>query len=284
MFQLVSEGYVPVLKIQFVDGRSFTDAEVSGARKLAIVNQTFVKKYLASDKPIGKQVRITQLANYEDPVKEPMFEIIGLVADAKNRGLQDPVEPEIWIPYSVTGSAFRGILVRTAKDPMTMMNAVQQEIWATDRNVAVTLTGTLEGYISQFSYAGPRFGFMLMAIFSSIGLVLVTLGVYSVLAYTTARRTHEIGIRMALGAEGSDVLRLVVQMGLRLVAIGVGLGLIASLGLGRVIATQLWGVSPYDPWTLTCVPTLLIITGLLACWVPARRAASVDPLVALRYE
>ncbi|PYU44879.1 MAG: hypothetical protein DMG54_07780 [Acidobacteria bacterium] len=284
MFQLVSEGYFPVLKIQFVDGRSFTEAEVSGARKLAIVNQTFVKKYLANENPIGKQVRIAQLANFEDPVKEPMFEIIGLVADAKNRGLQDPVEPEIWIPYTVTGSAFRGILVRTAKDPMAMMNAVQQEIWATDRNVALTLTGTLEGYISQFSYAGPRFGFMLMTIFSSIGLVLVTLGVYSVLAYTTARRTHEIGIRMALGAEGRDVVRLVVRTGLRLVAIGVALGLLASLALGRVMGTQLWGVSPYDPWTLTCVPALLIITGLLSCWVPARRAASVDPLVALRYQ
>src|SRR5881394_300866 len=254
VFQLVSEGYFPVLKIQFVDGRSFTEAEVSGARKLAIVNQTLVKKYLASENPIGKQVRIAQLANFEDPVKEPVFEIIGLVADAKNRGLQDPVEPEIWIPYTVTGSAFRGILVRTAKDPMAMMNAVQQEIWATDQNVAVTLTGTLEGYISQFSYAGPRFGFMLMTIFSSIGLVLVTLGVYSVLAYTTARRTHEIGIRMALGAEGRDVVRLVVRMGLRLVAIGVALGLLASLALGRVIGSQLWGVSAYDLWTLVSVP------------------------------
>src|SRR6266581_1514639 len=284
MFQLVSEGYFPVLKIQFVGGRGFTEAEVNGARKLAIVNQTFVKKYLGNENPIGRQVRIAQLAEFDDAVKEPMFEIIGLVADAKNRGLQDPVEPEIWVPFTVTGSAFRGILVRTAQEPMTMMNAVRHEIWATDASVAVTLTGTLEGYISQFSYAGPRFGFMLMTIFSSIGLVLVTLGVYSVLAYTTARRTHEIGIRMALGAEGPDVLRLVVSMGLRLVAIGVALGLLASLALGRVIGTQLWGVSPYDPWTLTCVPALLIITGLLSCWVPARRAASVDPLVALRYQ
>jgi len=115
MFQLVSEGYFPVLKIQFVDGRGFTEAEVNGARKLAIVNQTFVKKYLGNENPIGKQVRIAQLAEFEDAVKEPMFEIIGLVADVKNRGLQDPVEPEIWVPYTVTGSAFRGILVRTAK-------------------------------------------------------------------------------------------------------------------------------------------------------------------------
>jgi len=284
MFELVSEGYFPTLKIQFVDGRGFTEAEVSGARKLALVNQTFVKKYLGNENPIGKQVRIAQLAEFEDAVKEPTFEIIGLVADVKNRGLQDPVDPEIWVPYTVTGSSFRGILVRTAREPLTMLSAVEHEIWATDANVAVTLAGTMEGYISQFSYAGPRFGFLLMTIFSSIGLVLVTLGVYSVLAYTTARRTQEIGIRLALGAKGSDVLGLVVRMGLRLVGIGVGLGLIASLALGRVIATQLWGVSAYDPWTLTCVPLLLVITGLMACWLPARRAANVDPLVALRYE
>src|SRR6266568_3281723 len=284
MFQLCSEGYFAVLKIQFLDGRAFTAAEVNGARKLAVVNQTFVHKYLGKENPIGKQVRIAQLSEFDDPVKDPMFEIIGLVADAKNRGLQEPPEPEIWVPFTVTGSAFRGILVRTAKEPLTMMNAVQHEIWATDANVALTFTGTLEGYISQFSYAGPRFGFLMMTIFGTIGLVLVTIGVYSVLAYTTARRTHEIGIRMALGAEGPDVLRLVVSMGLRLVAIGVALGLIASLALGRVIATQLWGVSPYDLWTLTCVPALLMITGLLACWILARRAATVDPLVALRYE
>jgi putative ABC transport system permease protein len=164
------------------------------------------------------------------------------------------------------------------------MNAVQHEIWATDANVAVTLTGTLEGYISQFSFAGPRFGFFLMTIFGSIGLVLVTIGVYSVLAYTTARRTHEIGIRMALGAEGAEVQRMVIRMGLKLVALGVGIGLIVTVAIGRVIATQLWGVSAYDPWTLVCVPALLLITGILACWLPARRAAGVDPLVALRYE
>jgi len=284
MFQLVSEGYFPVLKIQFIDGRAFTEAEVNGARKLAIVNQTFVRKYLTNENPIGRQVRIAQLAEFEDAVKEPTFEIIGLVADAKNRGLQDPPQPEIWIPYTVTGSAFRGILVRTASEPLTMMNAVQHEIWATDANVAVTLTGTLEGYISQFSFAGPRFGFFLMSIFGAIGLVLVTIGVYSVLAYTTARRTHEIGIRMALGANRSDVQGMVIRMGLKLVGLGVGIGLMVSVALGKVIATQLWGVSAYDPWTLVCVPALLLATGIVACWLPARRAAGVDPLVALRYE
>jgi len=284
LFQLCSEGYFSVLKIQFLDGRNFTESEVYGARKLAVVNQTFAKKYLNGENPIGRQVRIAQLTEFDDPVKEPVFEIIGLVADAKNQGLQDPTLPEMWIPYTVTGSAFRGILVRTAGEPLSVQNAVQHEIWATDSNVALTLTGTLEGYISQFSFAGPRFGFLLMSIFAGVGLVLVTIGVYSVLAYTTSCRTQEIGIRMALGANGSSVLGMVLRMGLKLVGIGVGLGLLASLALGRVIATQLWGVSAYDLWTLASVAAVLLLTGMLACWLPARRASNVDPLVALRYE
>jgi putative ABC transport system permease protein len=284
LFQLCSEGYFPVLKIQFIDGRSFTPGEVDGKRKLAVVNQTFVRKYLGNDNPIGQRVHIAQLETFPDPLPDAWFEIIGVVADAKNRGLQDAPEPEVWVPYTVTGSAARGVLVRTAQEPMSMMNAVRHEIWATDNTVALTLTGTLEGYISQFTFAGPRFGFLLMTIFSCIGLILVTIGVYSVLAYTAARRTHEMGIRMALGAEGRDVLKLVIAMGLKLVALGVVIGVIASLLLARVIATQLWGVSAYDPFTLGAVSALLLITGLIACWIPARRAATVDPLVALRYE
>jgi putative ABC transport system permease protein len=138
--------------------------------------------------------------------------------------------------------------------------------------------------MSQYIYAGPRFGFLLMAIFGSIGLILVTIGVYSVLAYTTARRTHEIGIRMALGAKGGDVLGLVIKTGLRLVLAGVAVGLMASLALSRVIETQLWGVSAYDPVTLGGAVLLLLATGVLACWIPARRASRVEPLVALRYE
>ncbi len=284
MFQLCSEGYFGVLKIQFVQGRPFTEAEVNGARKLAVINQTFAQKYLKDENPLGQRVHLAQLEQFPDPLHDPWFEIIGVVADVKNQGLQEPVTPEVWVPYTMTGSAARGVLVRTAKEPLTMLNTVRQEIWSTDRSVALTLTGTLEGYISQFSYAGPRFGFLLMTIFASIGLILVTVGVYSVLAYAAARRTHEIGIRMALGAERGDVVKLVLRMGLRLVILGVSIGLAASLILARVISSQLWGVSAYDPATLATVPLLLLFTGLVACWVPARRASRVDPLVALRYE
>jgi len=284
MFEQCSEGYFSVLKMQFLEGRSFTEAEVNGARKLAVVNQTFMKKYLPGDNPIGRQVRIAELAELRDKLPEPIFEIIGVVADAKNLGLENPPVPEIWIPYTVAALPYSGILVRTANDPLTMLNAVRHEVWATDSNVALSLTGSLEGYISQYSYATRRFAFVLTTIFGAVGLTLVIIGVYSVLSYTTVRRTQEIGIRMALGAQGSDVLAMVIRMGLQLVAVGVVLGLLVSIALAPIIATQLWGVSAYDPWTLTCVPVVLLTTGFLACWFPARRAARVDPLVALRYE
>src|SRR6266478_1657651 len=283
LFQLCSEGYFPVLKIQFINGRPFTEAEVEGKRKLAVINQTFAHKYLGNENPLGQRVHIPQLERFPDKLADPWFEIIGVVADVKNNGLQDPVRPEMWVPYTMTGSGARGVLVRTGPEPMTMMSAIRHEIWATDSNVALTFTGTLESFIASFSYAGPRFGFLLMTVFGSIGLVLVTIGMYSVLAYTTARRTHEIGIRMALGAEKRDVLHLVVRMGVGLVGAGIVLGIIASLGVARVIATQLWGISAYDPITLTSVAALLLITGIVACWIPARRASRVDPLIALRY-
>jgi putative ABC transport system permease protein len=284
LFQLCSEGYFPVLKIQFIDGRPFTEAEVEGKRKLAVINQTFAHKYLGNENPLGQRVHIAQLEQFPDKLADPWFEIVGVVADAKNRGLQDAPEPEMWVPYTMTGSGARGVLVRTGPEPMTMMNAVRHEVWATDSNVALTFTGTLEQFIANFSYAGPRFGFLLMTVFGAIGLVLVTIGVYSVLAYTTARRTHEIGIRMALGAEKRDVLGLVIRMGVGLVGAGIVLGVITSLAVARVIATQLWGVSAYDPITLTSVSALFLLTGIVACWIPARRASRVDPLIALRYE
>lgn len=284
LVQLCSEGYFGVVKITFLEGRTFTEAEVSDRRKVAVVNQSFVKKYLGKLSPLGQRIRLLELANFPDPVQDPWFEVIGVVRDAKNQGLEEPPMAEAWVPYTVTGSGERGILVRTVNDPLLLLNTVRREIWATDRNVALTLTGTLEGFIGEFSYAGPRFAFLMMAIFAGVGLVLVTIGVYSVIAYTASRQTHEIGIRMALGARRSDVLRLVLRMGARLVVLGLVIGLAVSLALSRVIASQLWGVSPYDPATLASVVAVLLVTGLVACWVPAQRATRVDPLVALRYE
>jgi putative ABC transport system permease protein len=168
--------------------------------------------------------------------------------------------------------------------PLSLLNDVRREIRASDRNVALGLTGSLEDFLKQFSYAAPRFGLVLMGVFASVGLALVALGVFSVIAYTVAQRTHEIGIRMALGAGTADVVRMVLWMGLKLVGLGVVVGLLASFALTRVIANQLWEVSPRDPLTLGAAVIVVALAGLAACYFPARRATQVDPLVALRYE
>ena len=285
VLQNISEGYFRVLRIPFKTGRAFSEAEINDARKLAVVNETFASTYFRGEDPIGHRVKLGALETLADPTREPWFEIVGVVADVTNNGLQDSVLPEVWVPYTVTGSGDKVLLVRSQQIPMALMNDVRQAVWATDAGVALAFPGALEDRISQQLYAGPRFGFLLMTIFGCLGLILVSVGVYSVLAYATARKTHEIGIRMALGAERSDVVRLVIRAGLRLVTAGVAVGLLVSLLLGRAIEAELSrGVKPYDPETLVGTTLLLVATGALACWIPARRAARVDPMAALRYE
>jgi len=284
VFELPSEGYSRVLKTQFLQGRPFTDAEVNDARRVAVINETLARRYLAGENPIGQRIRINNLENFPDPVSDPWFEVIGVVRDLLNDGVHRPIRPEIWIPYTITGSAARGILVRTVGDPLGLLNAVRQEIWSTDRSVAVTLNGRLEDYINSYDYSGPRFTLLLTSIFASVGLILVVTGVYSVVAYATARRTHEIGIRMALGADPGSAIKLVVGAGLRVIGVGIAIGVAGSLAVSRVIAGELWQVSARDPVTIVGVAVLLLLTGAVACWIPARRASNIEPILALRHE
>jgi putative ABC transport system permease protein len=248
------------------------------------VNHAFAERYFGADHPLGRRVRLADLESFPDRVSDAWFEVIGVVNDAKNQGLQLPAQPEVWVPYTVTGSGQRGVLVRTEGDPLMLMNEVRRAVWATDRSVALTYTGTLENFLNLQSYAGPKFGFVMMGIFAAVGLILVVIGVYSVVAYAVARRTHEIGIRMALGATRSSAMWLVLGMGLRVVALGVALGFGVSLVLSRIVASQLWRVSAYDPLTITAVTAILILTGTLACFVPARRATGIEPVRALRHD
>ena len=291
--QNVSAAYFSVLRIPFEMGHPFTEAEINDARKVAVVNRRFVSTYLSGEDPIGRRVKLLGLESVADSLRDPSFEIVGVVGNVANQGapgygrggLQAAIEPQVWVPYTVTGSGMQVLVVRSAQAPMALMNEVQQAVWATDPGVALVYPDALEHAISQGLYAGPRFALLLMIIFGCVGLILVSVGVYSVLAYTTAQKTHEIGIRMALGAERANVLRLVILEGLRLVLAGVAVGLVGSLLLGRAVEAELWpGVKPYDPVTLASTVLLLLATGVLACWIPARRAARVDPMVALRYE
>lgn len=283
IYTLCSEGYLSTLQLRLLRGRTLSETEVNSARKVAVVNQALVNKFLGNEDPIGRLVKINGLEKLSgSAVKEPVFEIVGVISDARNQGIRDPALPEILIPYPITGAFDRAILVRTSGPPAAMIESVRREIWAVDRSIALSFAGSLEGYMMQFMYAEPRFGMILMGVFAGVGLVLVAIGVFSVIAYTVSRETHQIGIRMALGAQRADVLGMVLRMGLQLLGLGVGIGLLASFGVTRVIANQLWGISPRDPVTLVAVVAVVVLAGAAACYIPARRATCVEPLVALR--
>jgi predicted permease len=284
IYQLCSEGYFPTVGLKLIRGRVLTEQEVLDRRRVAVVNRMLVQKFFGKDDPIGRQITLKDLGTIPDPVKDPSFTIVGVISDAKNQGLQEPVIPEVFIPYTVTGFYARGILVRTASDPLALENAVRREIWAVDRGVALTLTGTLKGYLKSFSYSGPQFALTILSIFAGIGLILVAIGAYSVMAYTVSQQTHELGIRMALGAAERSLFLMVLRMGAILISAGLVVGVIASLLLNRLIANQLWGVKPHDPLTMISVIVIIAIIGTIACLVPARRATRVDPLISLRHE
>jgi putative ABC transport system permease protein len=291
VFQQVTEEYLPALRLELKAGRWFSAADINDARKIAVVNETFVRKYLPNDDPIGRRVRLASLQHIErrletaaEPVRDAWFEIVGVIGDVSNRGPRAPIEPEMLLPSTIARSVTQVLIVRTSQDPASLTNAVRREVSAIDPGVPLIRPGALEHVLSQQVYAGPRFGLLLMTVFGAVGLILVTVGVYSVLAYSTTEKTHEIGIRMALGAEGHDVLGLIVKSGLRPVIAGLAIGLAMSTLLGRFLSTQLVGVTPYDPRTLTAAAMLLTAIAAIACWIPARRAAHVDPLVALRHE
>jgi putative ABC transport system permease protein len=284
LFQLVSEGYFPTLELRLDRGCLLSENDVESARRVAVINETLAHNFFGKEDPLGKSIKFNFLDTIADAPHDAYFEIIGIISDAKNRGLQETPLPEAFVPYTITGSFERGVLVRTSVEPLSMLTSVRREIWSVDRGVALTLTGTLEDYLRRFSYAQPRFGLILFGFFATMGLILVAIGVFSVMAYTVSLQTHEIGIRMALGAQRDTVLKMVLRRGLVLIAIGIGIGEVASVGLTRVVQSQIWGVSPRDPLTFGAVLIVLIMVGAAACFAPARRATRVDPLVALRYE
>jgi putative ABC transport system permease protein len=283
-FGLCSESYFQTLGIQLMQGRVFSGSEVNSGKRVAVINLALARAYFHEEDPIGKKIELSSFDTLPDYPHNAYFEIIGVVGDAKNRGLHDPAMPEAYIPYTTTAVGTRNLLVKSAGVSSSLLNSVRREVWALDPDVALADTGSIEGQLREEFYAEPQFVSFVLVALGGIGLALVLIGVFSVMGYIVALRTQEIGVRVALGAGNNDILKMVLLKGLRMIGAGLGAGLIASFVLGRVAASQVWGVSASDPATFLSVSAVLILAGATACFLPARRATRVDPLVAIRYE
>jgi predicted permease len=285
-YRLVSPGYFRAMKIALIRGRDFAKQDEGQAPGVVIINQALQRLYFPNEDPIGKRITI---GGYSDQ----WGEIIGVVGDVRHWWAgTDPV-PEMYWDYSQSWLA-RGrtlsshrrslsLALRTDGDPRSLIQDVRREVNALDKALPVSSVRTMEERMGS-TLAGTRFNTLLLLLFAGLALILAVVGLYGVISYVVAESTHEIGVRMALGAQAGDVLRLVLGQGMKLTLTGVGIGLLASFGLTRVIKDMLYGVGPADPLTFVAIAVLLTATALIACYIPARRATKVDPMVALRYE
>jgi predicted permease len=287
---LVGGDYFGALRIPLVLGRAFSQFEMTGSRRVGIINEEMLRRYWPTGGAIGSQVVIPNLdlkgapevfvpPNAADPI-----EIVGVVATARNGGLLEPARPAIYVPWTALIPPSSAFLVRTQADPHKLVNAIREQVRAIDPDEPLIQVQTLEEGMSRFETAYPRFSMTLFSIFAAVALLLAASGIYSVVAYVVARRTHEFGIRMALGANRGDVLGLVVRMTARLMVAGIAIGLGCSLALSRVIANYVSGWHANDPAAFIGVTVTLSVAALLASWFPARRAVAIQPMQALRHE
>jgi putative ABC transport system permease protein len=268
----VSGDFFRTLRIPLLRGREFTPADEKNQNTI-IINEAMARKFWPGTDPIARRI----LTGHQD---RPL-EIIGVVGDVKGAGLNAAAKPEMYTPLRGFWYAF--LVLRTNQEPFALTSAVRQEIAALDRGVPVYQVATMDQLLSS-SLATQRFNLFLLVLFAAVALGLAAIGIYGVLAFSVSRRTHEIGIRLALGACPGDVLRLVVRQGMQLVITGIALGIAGALALTRLMASMLYGVSATDPATFILVSVLLVMVALIACCVPARRAMRVDPMAALRME
>jgi predicted permease len=283
--RFVSDGLRQTYLLRLIRGRDFTRADVESRRKVTVVNETFVKRYLGSENPLGRTILLPQLAKMQPgPIADPMFEIVGVAQDSLNRGPRDPIVPEAWLPFSHQVGPAAYLTVRTTGDAARMINTVRQQIRAVSRDVALLRPDAFDTILHRDVQAQPRFVLIVLGMFAAAGVVLVALGIYGVLAYTVSQQTREIAIRMAIGGEHRDVLRMVIGAGFRLVGVGVSIGFAVSFLTNRLLQAQLFNTSPQDTATVISVALIIGVVALAACWVPARRALRIEPMTALRQE
>jgi putative ABC transport system permease protein len=274
----VSADYFKAMGIPLRRGRVFTERDTEGSPPVAVINETMAQKIFPNEDPIGKRI------TFDDRNKNPeWFEIVGIVGDVKHYGLDQQTTMQTYEPYTQQPPAAMSLVVRSAVDPTSLSAAIRSEVLKLDKEQPTNYIKTLNEYFA-ISVAQQRFSVVLLGIFAAVALVLAAVGIYGVLSYAVTQRTQEIGIRMALGAGQRDVFRLVVGRGMLLSMFGVVGGLVAAFALTRLMASLLFGVTATDAVTFASVASLLFAVALLACYIPARRATKIDPLVALRYE
>jgi putative ABC transport system permease protein len=278
-FHSVSPDYFKTLGIILRRGRVFTEEDRAGAPRVALINQTAAEKFFPGEDPIGKRLRPYVTPNYD--THENFVEVVGVVADVRYGRLEEAIEPDIYVSSLQPTDRTYTLIVRSSVDPAAITEAVRREVLALDRNVPLTAIQTMEERAAEVT-SRTRFIAVLLGLFAGLALALSGVGIYGVMAYHVSARTREIGIRVALGARGGDVLRLVVAQGMKPVLIGIVIGVGAAYALTRSMKTLLYGVSATDPLTFVGIAVLLALVALLACYIPARRAAKVDPLEALR--
>ena len=276
-YTVASGEYFRTMNIALLRGRVFTDADAANSPQVMVVSNAFAKHYFPNDDAIGKRL----IMDGED--KTPR-EIIGVVGDVRRKGLDIDVQPEMYVSYLQQPDRRMNLVLRTeARDASLLTQAARAEVKAFDPAQIIWRVQTLEQLLGT-SVAPRKFNMLLLAIFASVALILAAIGLYGVMSYSVSWQTHEIGIRMALGANRGDVLGLVVRQGMKMALIGLALGLVGAFLVSRVLIGMLYGISPTDPLTFTGVSIVLLVVALLACLIPARRATRVDPIVALRAE
>jgi putative ABC transport system permease protein len=281
---MVTPGYFQTFGIRLDRGRTFTEQDRAGGALVAIVNQSFVKRYLSSVDPLSQQLVIEQVIPGSTAPGPPLeWQIVGVFQDVRNRGLRGEELPEIELPFWQSPSPWAVMAVRTGGDPASVSKSIAGAVRAIDPDVPMTEVETMDQIVEE-SIGAERFGATLFGSFSGVALLLAALGIYGVMAFAVAQRTHEIGVRMALGAGRSQVLELVLKEGMVLAFTGLVLGLGGALIVGRTMQNRLYGIGAIDPAALCSVAAVLLFSALLACYVPAWRATKVDPLVALREE
>jgi predicted permease len=276
----ITANYFSVMKISLITGRFFNDSDdAADGPKHLIVNQTFAARFFHGENPIGKRVRFT----YSD--KQPYREIVGVVGDIADSGLDSPPQPSLFVPFVQDANSFITYVARTSGDPANAIASFRTTLRDVDPQLVLIQPQTMQELIDQSpSVFLRRYPSYLIGSFAALALLLAMIGLYGLVSYSVAQRTRELGVRIALGAAPRDVLRLVLGEGSRLALIGVGIGLLAAFALTGLMRSLLFGVSPADPLTFIGVATLFIAVALTACYIPARRATRVDPIVALRYE